>query len=128
MMTYWLAPWQSLTLGETPSDVDIKVCDVLEDGTLKCKRYQEVWEVFVVTSTSTTERQFQVSTTLSGPGTLLVETLKVEITDTVVFFNFSTSLLLETLIDMETTSKAKKLVTGSTLGAQTHRHRTSHKP
>lgn len=111
ILTYWLAPWQSLTLGETPSDVDIKVCEVLDDGTLECKRYQEVWEVVVVTSTSTVERQMQVSTTVSGPGTLIMATLKAEITDTVTFLNFSTNLLLETLVEIETTSKAAKTAT-----------------
>jgi hypothetical protein len=111
MMTYWLAPWQSLTLGETPSDVDIKVCDILDDETLKCTRYQEVWEVFVTTQTTTTSRQVEVATTVTGPGTLMVETLQAYITDTVVFVNLTTSLLLETEIEIETTSKSKKLVT-----------------
>jgi hypothetical protein len=114
MMTYWLAPWQSLTLGETPSDVDIKVCEILEDEKLECTRYQEVWEVVLVTHTTTTERKIQVSTTVSGPGTIYVETLQAEITDTVVFFNLSTTLLLETEIEIETTSKKIKPVTVTT--------------
>ncbi|KAH8727019.1 hypothetical protein GQ44DRAFT_145564 [Phaeosphaeriaceae sp. PMI808] len=53
MFTYWLAPWQSLTAGETPSDVDVKVCTVLDDGNLECIRYQDVWEIVVVTRTLT---------------------------------------------------------------------------
>lgn len=113
MTTFWLAPWQSLTLGETPSDVDIKVCTVLEDETLECRRYQEVWEVVVVTQTTTTEREVQLSTTVTGPGTLLIETLQAHITDTVVFFNLTTTLILETQIEIETTSKSRKLVTGT---------------
>jgi hypothetical protein len=111
MMTYYLAPWQSLTLGETPSDVDIKVCTILDDKTLECERYQELWEVVVLTTTVTTERELQIVTTMSGPGTLIVETLQAEITDTLVYFNFSTVLHLATEIETETTSRRQKFVT-----------------
>ncbi|KAH7119843.1 hypothetical protein B0J11DRAFT_71404 [Dendryphion nanum] len=111
MMTYWLAPWQSLTLGETPSDVDIKVCTILNDDEQECRRYQEVWEVVVVTQTMTTERQIRLTTTVSGPGTLIVESLQAFINDTIVFVDLSTTLLLETEIEIETISKSKKLVT-----------------
>lgn len=118
MMTYWLVPWQSLTLGETPSNVDIKVCTILEDETLECIRYQEVWEVVIVTKTITTQRQIQVATTLSGPGTLIVETMQAYITDTIAFVNLTTTLLLQTEIEIETTSKSKKLVTRPETDAQ----------
>lgn len=111
MMTYWLAPWQSLTAGTAPSDVDIKICTVQEDESLECIRYQEVWEVFVVTKTVTTQREVQLTTTVTGPGTLIVETLNAVITDTVETIDLSTTLLLETEIETESTSKGKKLVT-----------------
>ena len=113
MTTYWLAPWQSLTAGNTPSDVDIKICTVQEDESLECIRYQEVWEVFVVTKTFTTHRDVQLTATVTGPGTLIVETLNPVITDTVETIDLSTTLLLETEIETESTSKAKKLVTRS---------------
>lgn len=111
MMTYWLAPWQSLTAGETPSDVDIKICTILEDGDMECIRYQEVWEVVVVTKTLTTKRKVQLTTTVTGPGTLIVETMEVHVTDTVETVDLSTTLQLETEIEIESTSKSKKLVT-----------------
>lgn len=111
MMTYWLAPWQSLTAGDTPSDVDIKVCTVQDDESMECIRYQEVWEVFVVTKTITTQREVQLTATVTGPGTLIVETLNAVITDTVETVDLSTTLLLETEIETESTSKGKKLVT-----------------
>ncbi|CAO2657180.1 Nn.00g033060.m01.CDS01 [Neocucurbitaria sp. VM-36] len=111
MFTYWLAPWQSLTAGESPADVDVKICSVLEDGELECIRYQEVWEVVLVTQTVTTERTIQFSTTVSGPGTLLVETLQTTITDTVESIDLSTILLLETEIEAESTSSGRKPVT-----------------
>jgi hypothetical protein len=111
MMTYWLAPWQSLTAGTAPSDVDIKICTVQEDESLECIRYQEVWEVFVVTKTVTTQREVQLTTTVTGPGTLIVETLNAVITDTVETIDLSTTLLLETEIETESISKGKKLVT-----------------
>lgn len=111
MMTYWLAPWQSLTAGETPSDVDIKVCTILEDGNMECIRYQEVWEVVLVTSTITTSREISLTTTVSGPGTLMVETMEIYITDTIETVDLSTVFALETEIETESTSKGKKLVT-----------------
>ncbi|KAF2877252.1 hypothetical protein BDV95DRAFT_558775 [Massariosphaeria phaeospora] len=111
VMTYYLAPWQSLTLGETPSDVDMKICTELEGDQLECIRYQEVWEVLVVTSTITTQRAVQLATTVTGPGTLLVETMQVYVTDTVETVDLSTVLLLETEIETESTSRGTKLVT-----------------
>ncbi|KAH7402838.1 hypothetical protein BKA66DRAFT_436229 [Pyrenochaeta sp. MPI-SDFR-AT-0127] len=108
MFTYWLAPWQSLTAGKTPSDVDVKVCKLLDDGDLECMRYQEVWEVVVITKTSTTQRTIQISTTVTGPGTLHVETLLSTITDTVESIDLSTILLLETEIETESVSSWRK--------------------
>jgi hypothetical protein len=116
MMTYWMAPWQSLTRGDTPSDVDIKICTEQENGKSECMRYQEVWEVVVVTQTVTKQRQINLETTITGPGTLIVETLHVFITDTIETVDLSTIMLLETEIETETTSKGKKLVTISADG------------
>ncbi|OAG10452.1 uncharacterized protein CC84DRAFT_1256285 [Paraphaeosphaeria sporulosa] len=111
MTTFWVAPWQSLTAGEAPSDVDIKVCTAQEDESLECIHYREVWEVFVVTKTVTTHREVQLTTTVTGPGTLIVETMTAVITDTVETVDLSTTLLLETGVVTESTSKRKKLVT-----------------
>lgn len=108
LFTYWLAPWQALTAGETPSDVDVKICSELDDGNLECKRYQEVWQVVVVTSTLTTERTVQISTTVTGPGMLYVETLQSTVTDTVESVDLSTVLQLETEIETESISRGKK--------------------
>lgn len=110
MYTFWLAPWQALTAGEPPSDVDVKICTVLDNDDLECMRYQEVWEVVVITQTVTTERTIQFSTTVSGPGTLLVETLQTTITDTVESIDLSTILLLETDIEIESTRSDRKPV------------------
>ncbi|PSN69822.1 hypothetical protein BS50DRAFT_456781, partial [Corynespora cassiicola Philippines] len=104
MLTYYLAPWQSLTTGGTPSDVDIKMCTVLGSGKLECSCYREVWEVVVVTETMTTQRHIQLATTLTGPGTLLVETMQVFITDTVETIDLSTTLLIGEEIETESTS------------------------
>ncbi|KAF2797098.1 hypothetical protein K505DRAFT_270238 [Melanomma pulvis-pyrius CBS 109.77] len=111
MMTYWMAPWQSLTGGDTPSDVDIKICTVLDNDKLECLRYQEVWEVVVVTKTVTSQRQVNLATTITGPGTLIMETIQIYITDTIETIDLSTILMLETEIETETTSRGKKLVT-----------------
>ncbi|KAF2735551.1 hypothetical protein EJ04DRAFT_491405 [Polyplosphaeria fusca] len=116
MMTYWIAPWESLTAGETPSDVDIKICTLMDNEEMGCISYQEVWEVVVVTSTITTQRQVDLTTTISGPGTLIVETMHANITDTVEALTLSTTLMLHTEIEMETISKSKKLVTRTDSG------------
>ena len=116
MMTYWMAPWQSLTRGEAPSDVDIKICKVLDNSDMECIRYQEVWQIVVVTQTITTSRQVNLATIISGPGTLIVETMQVLITDTIETVDLSTVLLLQTEIETETTKKEKKPVTGPNQG------------
>ncbi|RMZ69351.1 SCL locus [Pyrenophora seminiperda CCB06] len=106
--TFWLAPWQSFTAGDTPSDVDVKICTDLDNVKMECIRYQEVWEVVIVTSTRTTEHTVQISTTVSGPGTLIVATATGIFTDTVESIDLSTVLLLETEIETESISSAKK--------------------
>jgi hypothetical protein len=108
VLTYWLAPWQALTAGDTPEDVDVKVCTLLDEDNMECMRYQEVWQVVVVTSTSTTHRTIQVSTTVSGPGTIIVETVQSTITDTIESIDLSTVLMLETEIETESISSARK--------------------
>lgn len=108
MMTYWMAPWQSLTLGEVPSDVDIKVCTFLDSLEMECTSYQEVWEVVVVTSTITTQRQVDLTTTVSGPGLLIIETVHANITDTIHTVALSTMLMTHTEIETESISTSPK--------------------
>ncbi|OCL10298.1 hypothetical protein AOQ84DRAFT_387607 [Glonium stellatum] len=105
IITYYMAPWQALTSGRTPSSVDSKLCTVLEDGSLRCKYYREVWHIQTTTVTSTTTRHVDLTTTVSGPGTLMVETIHMDITTTLASVSLSTSMLLETEIETETTSK-----------------------
>jgi hypothetical protein len=106
--TYWLAPWQSLTAGETPSDVDVKICTALGDGKFECIRYQEVWEIVVVTRTLITTRSIGFTTTVTGPGTLIIATIETVIMSTTKFVDLSTTLLLETEIETESTSTGRK--------------------
>jgi hypothetical protein len=94
--------------GETPSDVDVKICTDLDDVTMECIRYQEVWEVVVVTSTKTKPHTVQISTTGSGPGTLVVATATGIFTDTVESIDLPTVLLLETEIETESISIGRK--------------------
>jgi hypothetical protein len=111
MMTYYLAPWQSLTAGETPSDVDIKVCKILDNDKMECTRYQEVWEVIVVTRTMISSHELSLTTTVSGPGTLMIETMEVYVTDTIETVDLSTTFHLETEVETESTSKSRKSLT-----------------
>jgi hypothetical protein len=114
LFTYYLAPWQSMTAGETPSDVDVKICKVLDSGDLECSRFQEVWEVVLVTTTLTTTHPIGFTATLSGPGTLMVATLQAIVTDTITTLGFSTILLLETEVETESTSTRRKETGDST--------------
>ncbi|KAF2192423.1 hypothetical protein K469DRAFT_311422 [Zopfia rhizophila CBS 207.26] len=111
MITIWMAPWQSLTKEETPSDVNSKICTVLDNGDLECIHYQEVWKVDVVTQTITTQSEVNLVTTVSGPGVLLVETIHMTITATLESVSLSTTMLLEAEIETKTTSKRPRLVT-----------------
>jgi hypothetical protein len=108
LKTFWIAPWQSLTAGNTPSDVDIKVCTILDDDSMECTRYMEVWEVVVVTQTVTTPRDVQLTTTVTGPGTLIVETMEVPVTNTVETVDLSTTMFLEMEVETESISKGTK--------------------
>jgi hypothetical protein len=108
VQTLYLAPWQSMTAGETPSDVDVKICSDLDDDDMECMRYQEVWEVVVVTSTMTKQHTVQISTTVSGPGTLIVAKATGIYTDTIESIDLSTVLLLETEIETESISSGRK--------------------
>ncbi|KAF1941245.1 hypothetical protein EJ02DRAFT_444917 [Clathrospora elynae] len=102
------APTVKRTAGDTPSDVDIKICTELDDGNAECIRYQEVWEVVVVTSTWSTQRMIQLSTTVSGPVIIQIETLRATIIDTTLSTDLSTILLLETKIKADNISSGSK--------------------
>jgi hypothetical protein len=117
--TYWLAPWQSLTAGETPSDVDVKICTALADGKFECIRYQEVWEIVVITKTLTTTQSIGFTTTLTGPGTMIIAAVQAFITNTTKVIDLSTTLLLETEIETESTSIARKSPTNSVSSLET---------
>ena len=108
LITFYMAPWQSLGAGTSPSDVDTKVCKVLPSGVLECTYYQEVWQVNIVTATMTTTRVVDLTTTVSGPGTLMVETLHMNVTAAVTSISLSTSMALETDTEIETTSKSTR--------------------
>jgi hypothetical protein len=108
LMTYWLAPWQSLTAGDAPSDVDVKVCTVLDDGDMRCQRYQEVWEVVVVTSTVTTSFPVTFSRTVSGPGALIFDSSTSYINSTTEFVSLSKTLRLDTEVTIESTSTSRR--------------------
>ncbi|KAH6620534.1 hypothetical protein C7974DRAFT_315963 [Boeremia exigua] len=111
LTTYWLAPWQSLTSGAAPSDVAVKVCTQLADGTAQCQRYQEVWEVFPVTSTLTTALPITFSRTLAGPGALIIDASTSFINSTAEVVDLSKTLRLETEVTLEGTSTVRPSTT-----------------
>lgn len=105
LMTYWLAPWQSLTtLGSPPSDVDVKICtEIIPSASTQCQRYQEVWEIVPVTSTLTVSVPVTFSQTLEGPGALIFDSSTSFIQSTTEVVSLSKTLRLETQITGEST-------------------------
>ncbi|KAF3004359.1 hypothetical protein E8E13_009783 [Curvularia kusanoi] len=107
--TYWLAPWQALTsAGTPPSSVDVKICTELNNGTQRCSRYQEVWEIIAVTSTLTTSFPVTFSKTVAGPGALIFDSSTSYINSTTTFVSLSKTLRLETEVTLESTGKSTK--------------------
>ena len=61
--------------------------------------------------TSTSTSQVDLTTTVSGPGLFMVETIHMNITTSYTTVSLSTTMMLETEIETETTAKSTKLVT-----------------
>lgn len=106
--TYYLAPWQSITAGTPPSDVDVKICTELGNGTQQCSRYKEVWEVIPVTSTSTFSLPVTFTRTIEGPGALIFDASTSYINSTTTIVNLSKTLRRETEVLVESTRTATR--------------------
>jgi len=105
--TYYRAPWQALTTAGPPSDVDVTICSIV-DGEEQCLDIEEVWEVKIVTVTSTLTTTVDLSTTITGPAMIMVETYQATVTKKLTMFSLSTELVMHYEIEEETTMQSNR--------------------
>lgn len=111
LTTYFLAPWQQLTAGTAPSEVDLKVCKSFTNGSIECIREYQVWETSLVTKTATTVTSINISTTIHGASQIIVETFVANVTETLTTFSMSTTMDLEFETEYTTTNMMNRTST-----------------
>ncbi|KAK3711867.1 hypothetical protein LTR37_009385 [Vermiconidia calcicola] len=115
LTTYYLAPWQELTAGTAPSDVDLKVCRTFaQNDTTQCIREYQVWSTSLVTSTATYVTSINISTTIHGMAQVIVETFVANVTEMLTTFSMSTTMDLEYQTEYTTTEAGTRLMSTST--------------
>jgi hypothetical protein len=93
LTTYYLAPWQELTAGTAPTDVDLKVCRTFkENGSTECIREYQVWSTMLVTETATSVKSLNISTTIHGRSQLIIENFVANITEMLTTLSMSTTI------------------------------------
>lgn len=116
LTTYYLAPWQELTSAGPPGDVDYKICETFENGTVSCILEYYLWRTSSLTLTGTTTTSINFTTTIPGPSQLVVETFVANITETLTTYTMSTTMELETSTLTETTvTSTRPAATGPTV-------------
>ena len=106
LMTYYRAPWQYLTAGYAPRDVEAVACRMNDDGTHdECVEARELWTVVPVTKTGTITVNVDFSTTVTGPARIWVETLEMDVTKKMTDISLSTTMLLEYEFESDETGK-----------------------
>lgn len=128
LTTYYLAPWQQLTAGTAPGDVDIKVCQTFaSNDTTECIRRYEVWETALVSKTATSTTSVNISTTVHGRSQLIVETFVANVTEEVTTFTMLTTMDVEYQTEI-TTTKAVPRTPGVSTGPTVYLTRTVQYP
>jgi hypothetical protein len=112
--TYYVAPWDELTPGETPNTVEIKVCTTYMNGTTICMDSIEVWRTEIVTWVTSITSHIDLTTTVSGPARVMVETYHLDVTATKTLFALSTQMGLEYEFETLTTIRRTSSGRGST--------------
>lgn len=105
LTTYYLAPWQAVTAGMAPSDVDLKVCALYANGTEECIHQYEVWKTSLITKSATRTTSVNISTTLHGLSQVIVETYIANITEQLTTFSMSTDMEFEYATEIMTTQR-----------------------
>ncbi|KAK5164238.1 uncharacterized protein LTR77_009932 [Saxophila tyrrhenica] len=116
LTTYYLAPWQQLTAGEAPTDVDLKVCRTFAlNDTTECIREYQHWTTSLVTASRTSTTSVNISTTIHGRSQIIVETFVANVTEMLTTFSMSTTMELEYQTEWTTThSTTREIGAGST--------------
>ncbi|KAI5364519.1 hypothetical protein Slin15195_G040560 [Septoria linicola] len=116
LTSYYLAPWQAVTAGQAPSDVDIKVCALYANGTEECIHQYEVWRTSLVTQSATTTSLVNISTTLHGLSQVIIGTWVGNITEQVTSISMSTAMEWEYATEVITTERmsASSIITAPT--------------
>lgn len=115
LTTYYLAPWQELTAGTVPSDIDLKVCRTFENGTQKCVREYQSWHTSLITKETTTVTSVNISTTIHGLSQIIVETFVANVTEAITTFSMNTTIDVGFKTELETTHvKTRKATITST--------------
>lgn len=105
LTTYYLAPWQSVTAGLAPEDVELKVCALYANGTEECIRQYEVWQTSLLTETATRTTSVNISTTIHGLSQVIIETFAANITEALTTFRMTTDIELEYQTEYLTTNR-----------------------
>lgn len=114
LTTYYLAPWQSITAGQAPAEVLLKICASYGNGTEECIKQYEVWHTSLLTETATRTTSVNISTTIHGLSQVIIETFAANITEALTTFRMTTDIELEYQTEFETTSR--ETATPSTAG------------
>jgi hypothetical protein len=115
LTTYYLAPWQELTAGTVPRDVDLEVCRTFaQNETTECIRRYQVWSTSLVTKTATSVTSVNISTTIHGRSQLIVEAFVANVTELLTTFSLSTTIDLEYQTEFTATHSASRAMSTST--------------
>lgn len=114
LTTYFLAPWQQLTIAGPPGNVDLKICSntsnaVNSSSSESCVLEYYSWITTLLTLTTSTVTSINLTTTIAGPSQLLVETFVANVTELLTTFSLSTTMALEYQVLSASTSTATRI-------------------
>ncbi|KAK3080174.1 hypothetical protein LTS18_002915 [Coniosporium uncinatum] len=105
LTTYYYAPWQSLTAaGVAPLDVDKKICSSFDNGTILCNVEYQEWDIELVTMNRTTTTHIDFITQIPGPAQLIIETVHMDIVETLTTVSLVTNMVLGYQVESTTLS------------------------
>lgn len=108
LTTYYVAPWTELISAGPPSDVDKKICATYANGTEECLVEYYVWKTSLVTIPMSTVTSINLTTVVSGPSQLIIETFVANVTEIFTTFSLSTTMELTYSVETETTNIATR--------------------
>lgn len=105
LTTFYAAPWQELTTAGPPTDVTRIVCTTHANGTEVCIRENQIWQTELITISTSTVTDINLSTTIYGPSQVIFATLiAANVTEQVTTISVHTRLELEYETQITTTN------------------------